>query len=317
MNFLDKITVLILTYNEAPNIVRTLGALSRFSEIVVLDSGSTDGTVEIIRRYSNARCVTRPFDTHAAQWNYVLTSCGVERPWILALDADYVVPAALVDEIGVLLPQKDVSGFLIAFRYCICGRPLSATLYPAHVVLYRRERSSYVQEGHTQRAMVDGRVQELRARVDHDDRKPLSRWLASQQKYAMLEAGHLLSKPSAMLSRADRIRLMAWPAPTLVFFYTLIIKRCILDGWPGWLYVLQRTFAETLIALEIVDRRLRGRQTAFVESIGSTKPRGSSMTNSWRATTPKQGSPTGRITAVGGASVLRPVLQRGRGSPSS
>jgi hypothetical protein len=96
----------------------------------------------------------------------------------------------------------------------------------------------------------------LRARVDHDDRKPLSRWLASQQKYAMLEAGHLLSKPSAMLSRADRIRLMAWPAPTLVFFYTLIIKRCILDGWPGWLYVLQRTFAETLIALEIVDRRL-------------------------------------------------------------
>ena len=50
---------------------------------------------------------------------------------------------------------------------------------------------------------------------------------------------------------------MAWPAPILVFLYTLITKRCVLDGWAGWLYVLQRTLAETMIALEIVDRRLR------------------------------------------------------------
>jgi hypothetical protein len=50
---------------------------------------------------------------------------------------------------------------------------------------------------------------------------------------------------------------MGWPAPILVFFYTLIVKRCALDGWAGWLYVLQRTFAEIALALEIVDRRVR------------------------------------------------------------
>ena len=49
---------------------------------------------------------------------------------------------------------------------------------------------------------------------------------------------------------------MAWSAPILVFFYTLFGKGCILSGWRGWFYVLQRTLVEIMIALEIVDRRL-------------------------------------------------------------
>lgn len=255
--FVEDIAVLILTYNEAPNIQRTLEALSRFSEVVLLDSGSTDATVDIARRYPNVRVVTRAFDQHAAQWNHGITSCGITRPWILALDADFVVPGHLVDEIAALVPAPDIAGFRVSFRYCIFGRPLSASLYPRIVSLYRRERTHYIQDGHTQRAIVEGLIVNLRGRIDHDDRKPLSRWLASQQAYARLEAEHLLSKDRSTLRRADRIRLMAWPAPVGVFLYTLIWKGCILDGWPGWHYVLQRTLAEIMIALEIVDRRLR------------------------------------------------------------
>lgn len=71
-----------------------------------------------------------------------------------------------------------------------------------------------------------------------------------------------MSTPRAELKRTDRIRLMGWPTPILVFFYTLLWKRCILDGWPGWLYVLQRTLAEIMIAIEVVDRRLRAISTA-------------------------------------------------------
>jgi hypothetical protein len=50
---------------------------------------------------------------------------------------------------------------------------------------------------------------------------------------------------------------MAWPSPILVFLYTLIGKGCILDGWAGWYYVMQRTIAEIMLTLEILDRRLR------------------------------------------------------------
>jgi hypothetical protein len=70
----------------------------------------------------------------------------------------------------------------------------------------------------------------------------------------------------------DRIRSMGWSAPIIVLLYTLLWERCIFDGWAGWLYVLQRTLAETIIALEIMDRRLRDQAPQLIdEQIGETQ----------------------------------------------
>ncbi len=63
---------------------------------------------------------------------------------------------------------------------------------------------------------------------------------------------------------------MGWPAPIGVLFYTLLAKGCLLDGWAGWYYALQRAIAEALIAIEIADRRLRGRAQA--SSASETEP---------------------------------------------
>jgi glycosyltransferase involved in cell wall biosynthesis len=263
MSFLDSITVLILTFNEAPNIARTLDGVAWARRIVVADSGSTDETIDVVRAHPQAEIFVRSFDNHEAQWNFGLEKCGADADWILALDADYHLDAHFRSELAALSPHDDVSGYRASFRYCIFGRPLSGNLYPPVTVLYRRARARYAQSGHTQRLVTAGRIDALQHRIDHDDRKSLQRWMASQQKYAKLEADHLLAAARAELRRSDRIRLMGWPAPFMVFFYTLIIKRCILDGWPGWFYVLQRTLAETMVALEVVDRRLRpSRSTA-------------------------------------------------------
>jgi hypothetical protein len=221
-----------------------------------LDSGSTDATLEIIAQFPNVRCRTRPFDTHAAQWTYGLTECGIARPWVLALDADYVMSAELAEEIAALSPGAAIGGYLASFRYCIFGRPLRAALYPPVIALYRREWTKYIQQGHTQRAVVNGKVGRLRGKMDHDDRKPLSRWLASQLRYSKLEADHLMSTPRGSLRLVDRVRLMVWPAPIAVFLLTLFYKRCILDGKRGLFYVLQRTVAEILISLEVIQRRI-------------------------------------------------------------
>lgn len=270
MSFLDRISVLVLTYNEAPNIERTLEALRRMPEIAVLDSNSSDETAEIVARFPNARLVRRAFDTHADQWNHGLTHCGIEREWVLALDADYVVSMELLDEIGALDPPAAVGGYRVSFNYCIHGKRLSASLYPPVVTLFRNVIARFEQFGHTQRVLVDGDIRDLRHRIDHDDRKPLMRWLSSQQNYTRLEADYLLNTPPAALSRIGRIRLMMWPAPLLVFFYTLLAKGLIFSGWHGWLYAFQRLLAELMIATELLDRRLRG--TAPGGHVGDRSP---------------------------------------------
>lgn len=252
---LAAITPMLLTYNEAPNIARTLDKLAWARQILVIDSGSTDDTLAIVARYGQAQVVHRGFDDFAGQCNFGLSR--ITTPWVLSLDADYELSDALIAELRTLAPGDRINGYRAGFIYRMFGHALRGTLYPPRTVLYRAATGRYRNEGHGHRAVIDGAVQNLAARIYHDDRKPLARWLASQQRYAELEVDHLLSADPRELRRTDRIRLLGWPAPPLVFIYTLLVKGCLLDGWPGWLYVLQRTLAEIMIAVEIVDRRLR------------------------------------------------------------
>jgi glycosyltransferase involved in cell wall biosynthesis len=252
---IEEITPVIITYNEAPNIARTLDRLIWAKRIIVIDSGSNDETIEIIGSYPQAQIIHRPFDDCASQWNF--GNNQVDRGWILSLDADYELSDELVGELGGLHPTAATSGYRAEFVYRIFGQPLRGSLYPPRIVLYRKDKGYYRNEGHTQQLVVAGSVLPLSGVIFHDDRKPLARWIASQRRYAADEVEYLLSSDRKSLSRVDRIRLMGWPAPLAVLFYTLFVKRCLLDGWCGWYYVLQRVFAETLITLEIIDRRLR------------------------------------------------------------
>jgi glycosyltransferase involved in cell wall biosynthesis len=253
---LDQITPLVLTYNEAPNIRRTLSKLLWAKRIVVIDSGSTDETLSVLKAYPQVEVIQRPFTDFATQCNFGLTR--VNTPWVLSLDADYELSGSLVEEIRGLVASDAIAGYRARFVYRICGRALRGSLYPPRVVLYRKDKARYHNEGHGHRVSIQGEIKALCGLIYHDDRKSLARWLDSQRRYAAEEARYLLVTQLAKLRRVDRIRRMAWPAPLGVLLYTLFAKGCALDGWPGWYYALQRLVAETMIALEILERRLRG-----------------------------------------------------------
>ena len=254
---LDKVTPLLITFNEAPNIVRVLEKLRWAQRIVVIDSGSTDGTCELLQQFPRVVLVHRPFDSFADQCNFGLQQ--IRTDWVLSLDADYELSDELLAELSKLQESETVAGYRASFVYRIHGRPLRGTLYPPRTVLYRGRGARYVNDGHGHRVSVPGTIQTLNGVIYHDDRKPLARWLQSQQRYAQVEAEHLLATPKQKLSRTDRIRRAGWPAPVLVLFYVLIVKGCAIDGWPGWFYALQRMLAETMIALEVLDRRVFAR----------------------------------------------------------
>jgi glycosyltransferase involved in cell wall biosynthesis len=250
------VTPLIITYNEAPNIARVLAKLTWAQRILVIDSGSTDNTLRILASFPQVKVVTRPFDTFAAQCNFGLHH--IETPWVLSLDADYVLSDPLVEELLNLRPSDDTAGYSAPFVYVVHGRPLRGTLYPPRTVLYKTALANYQDEGHGHRVVVRGEIKRVLAPILHDDRKSLSRWFESQRRYACKEADHLLSASRAELKAADRLRLMLWPAPIAVLLSTLFAKGCLFDGWRGWHYACQRLLAETMLALELLERRLGG-----------------------------------------------------------
>jgi len=257
MAFIDDVTPLLITFDEIDNIARTLAPLAWARRIVVIDSGSTDGTLDVLAQDSRIEVHHRAFDSFADQCNFGLSKIATD--WVLSLDADYELSPALVSELKGLRPADRHAGFRASFVYRIHGRPLRGSLYPPRTVLYRVKSARYENEGHGHRVRVSGDVERLEAPIYHDDRKPLSRWLGSQLKYAAREAAHLLAMPRGLATRADRIRLMGWPAPLLVFLYVLIAKGAVLDGFAGWFYAFQRLLAEVLLALELLDRRLSGK----------------------------------------------------------
>jgi glycosyltransferase involved in cell wall biosynthesis len=251
-----EVTPLILTWNEEPNLRRCLDGLRWAVRVVVVDSGSTDATPAICAEYPNVELVVRPFDNHTDQWNFGLYQ--VTTPWVLSLDADYGVSEAFVSEMKALEPEAGEVAWYAHFCFRVYGRPLRGSLYPPRAVLFDRKKCRYVADGHTQMLDLAGSCGTMKTFLDHDDRKPLSRWFDSQLKYARLEAEKLESEPH-LAGFPDRLRRMIWPAAPATFIYTLVIKGVILDGWPGWFYVLQRTYAELILSLILLERRLATR----------------------------------------------------------
>lgn len=140
---IERITPLTLTYNEAPNIGRTLERLRWARDIVVVDSFSDDETLEIISTFPQVRVFQRKFDSFAGQCNFGLRETGITSEWVLSLDADYVLTPEMIEEFASLKPNREFDGYRARFSYCINGRRLRSGVYPPVTVLFRHSKASH------------------------------------------------------------------------------------------------------------------------------------------------------------------------------
>ncbi len=249
---LDKITPLILTYNEEANVERLLAGLHWAARIIVIDSGSIDATLSMLAADPRVVVHHRPFDNHWNQWAFALDQC--DDGWILRLDADYFVTQALVDEMAALRPDADVAAYRIAFGYAMWGKVLPGSLYPANHILFRKDKVQVVERGHTEGWEVAGKILPLRGRVIHDDRKPMATFVAAQSRDMAHEAAAVENGKPGWASRLRRHPPLMVIA---VFFYCLFVKRLIFAGPAGWMYVMQRVVAEGILALTLLERRFQ------------------------------------------------------------
>lgn len=250
---LDQITPVILTRDEEANLERTLAQLTWAHDVVIVDSFSTDATLDIAARFPNVRLFQREIDTLADQSNYGFAQA--QTAWVLLLDADYFLPQPFIDELRALEPPPRVRAYRAAFRYAVNGKPLRASLYPARIVLLHREHAQVWQDGHAHRVLVDGEVADLREKIIHDDRKSFARFIARQKVYMRQEAQKLRSADPRALSMAGRLRRLIVVAPFAVLVHTLFVRGLILDGVAGLRYAWERFVAELILSREMLTRR--------------------------------------------------------------
>jgi|688.fasta_scaffold266693_2 glycosyltransferase involved in cell wall biosynthesis len=254
------LTAMIITYNEELNISRTLASICWVPHIVVIDSGSTDETLDIIGRNGSIDVIHRQFDTFAGQCNFGLEN--ITTKWVISMDADYKISKELATEIRSVLTndvsltssEEEVRGYRVGFRYCINGKPIRSGLLPERTVLYQKEYARYFNEGHGHRVRIQGRVDILKHKIFHDDRKSLSIWIENQKKYQKKEAEMLKLTSSTKLPVQDLVRKYTCLSPFLVFVISYIIRGGIFDGQEGIIYAFQRLLTETLLYLSVNER---------------------------------------------------------------
>jgi hypothetical protein len=123
-----------------------------------------------------------------------------------------------------------------------------------------------VDEGHTQQLRVKGKLAKFKGKIWHDDRKPLNRWFQSQVRYSEIEAAYLQHGAGSMeegagraeLNRVDKMRKWMIVVPLAMPIYLLLVRGLIFDGRNGWYYAFQRTVAEIMLSLRLLEAKLRG-----------------------------------------------------------
>ena len=242
---------LILTKNEEPNLKRVLEKLVWLEKVVILDSYSTDETLNIASSFANTVIVQRPFDTFAGQCNYGLSL--LDSKWVLSLDSDYVLTDAFIEETKQFITLDDKAAYATKFKFVVFGEPLLKDNTTPRPVLFRRGAGSYFDDGHAHRLLLNGEQGSYNSFILHDDRKSLSRWLSNQDGYSVKESSKIIESRTQNLPLSGKIRKTKILAPFFVFFYSLFFKGLIFNGWRGWHYTLQRTMVEIIIALRLIE----------------------------------------------------------------
>ena len=187
------VSVVILTRNEEHNIAECLAGLAFSDDIVVVDSYSTDRTVEIAKGFPNVRVFQRTFDTEYKQRNFALHDVEYKHDWVYICDADERVPAELAREIGetVRTAPSGTAAYRLRYKNMYLGRWIKhASSYPVWIIrLVRPKRVTYEVRETNVHPIVDGETGELKEHfVHYSFNSGLARWFTKHNYYSTREA---------------------------------------------------------------------------------------------------------------------------------
>ncbi len=223
------ISAIVITRNEEDHIASALATLAWAAEIVVVDSNSTDRTVEIARRFT-PRVLTHPFAGYGAQYAFAQSQCAHE--WVFWLDADERVTPELAAAIARLPAEGGADAWRIARRTWYFDRWIRHSgWYPDYQVrLYRRSLTAWTPARVHAAPRVAGRVANLAGGdLLHHTRRGLREHLEVMNRYTDLAVADALAAGRA----PSAARLLCGPPAAWLRSY--VFRQGFRDGWPGWL----------------------------------------------------------------------------------
>jgi len=283
------LTVIVLTLNEASNLSDCIQSLrSCTTEIFVLDSGSTDQTVEIARNYG-AQVVTHSFHTHATQWKWALQNLPITSDWILGLDADQRLTPELKEEITQILEtDPPVAGCYLKRRQIFRGQWIRfGGYYPKYLLkLFRKSQASSDESDLVDHHFrVNGKTLNLKHDMIEDNKKEadLFFFITKHAKYANLQAqqeyehqttssieANFFGSPDQRVQRLKVIwqQLPIFVRPFLYFWYRYLFRLGFLDGSNGFLFhCLQAFWYRMLVDIRLSElKNLRQTSTLGIIS---------------------------------------------------
>ncbi len=276
------VSVVILTLNEEMNIIDCLESCSWSDDVHVLDSGSTDRTIELAEEYG-AKAHVHPFESFGKQRNWAIDNIEMKHDWIFHLDADERFTPELIREMKRLIATKPKeAGFHIPNKLMFMGRWLKwSSGYPTYQMrLFHRKRMRFTDHGHGQREDTEGRVSILdEPYLHYGFSKGVYDWIEKHNRYSSLEALQIVrAGPTRVglrqLFGPDPIkRRRAWKEygyripgwPWIRFFITLVAMGGIFEGRAGWNYAKLMAMYEQMmtIKLRLLRSRAYGDDTLF------------------------------------------------------
>lgn len=272
-----NISVLVLTKDEEGNIAQCLDGLSFSNDVLVLDSYSSDRTVEIASRYPNVRVMQRVFDTEYLQRNFGLHHGAYKNPWVYVCDADERVPDELRDELLEIACTESCPhvGFRLRYKNIFMGKWIRhASNYPVWLIrVVRPERVRYEVRETNVHPIIDGTVGELRGHFIHYSfNAGLRRWFLKHNFYSdreALEAVRVRQKGLASLKtlrdpdpivRRRAIKNLSFflkGRAFLRFALDYVLRGGFLDGVAGFRYCAMIAMYEYWIELKIREQERR------------------------------------------------------------
>ncbi len=250
------VSVVVPVKNEEKNLPRCLPLLKDFSEVLVVDSGSTDQTRKIAREHGATLVDFEWNGMFPKKRNWVLRNVPVKNDWVLFLDADEYVSNAFCTEVAAIVKDGGVNGCWITYHNHFMGRLMKHGDPMRKLALFRKDKGAYERieedswshldmEVH-EHPQIEGRVVALKTPIEHQDYKDFAAYIARHNAYSSWEANRYLALrdtgfPGLTGRQRLKYRLMdTWLLGPVYFAGAYFMKLGFLDGKAGWVLAVNK-----------------------------------------------------------------------------